>query len=131
MEAYPQSIAKYIEIDAKPSFIGFNTSAARGKHLHTYAITITNLSEFTIQLKSRHWLIVDAIGQTKMVKGEGVIGEQPILAPGESFTYSSFCILTGTLGTMQGYYRFIVLADKNSFKVPIPLFELAADGVYN
>lgn len=94
------------------------------KYFFTYQITIQNLSEQTGQLVSRYWKIKDGSGINEVVKGLGVIGQQPVIAPGESFTYTSGCPLISSIGKMEGYYIFLNLVDNTTFKVQIPAFEL-------
>jgi len=93
-------------------------------YFFSYQITIKNISNQTGQLVSRFWLITDGIGRTEEVNGLGVVGEQPIIDPGNSFTYNSGCPLISPFGTMQGNYTFLNLMTKQTFKVEIPLFEL-------
>jgi ApaG protein len=94
------------------------------KYFFTYQITIQNLSDQTGQLVSRYWKIKDGSGINEVVKGLGVIGQQPVIAPGESFTYTSGCPLISSIGKMEGYYLFLNLVDNTTFKVQIPAFEL-------
>jgi ApaG protein len=75
------------------------------KWFFLYTITITNTGSETVQLLSRHWVITDARGHVEEVKGPGVIGQQPVLGPGEVFTYTSGCSLATSFGTMEGTYR--------------------------
>lgn len=89
-----------------------------------YQITILNLSDYSIQLKRRQWFIFDSSGAQREVEGEGVIGEQPVIEPGESHTYVSGCTLTTDMGTMSGNYLMQRLVDDTSFNVDIPKFEL-------
>jgi ApaG protein len=89
-----------------------------------YTITIANGSEDTIQLLSRHWFITDATGHIEEVHGPGVVGEQPVLAPGEEFTYTSGATLRTSFGTMEGTYD-MVNAAGTPFEVTIPKFTLS------
>ena len=90
-----------------------------------YTVTITNTGDVAAQLISRHWIISDARGHTEEVKGLGVVGQQPLLRPGESFQYTSGCRLRTASGTMHGHY-FCVAEDGTRFEVEIPLFVLEA-----
>ena len=92
--------------------------------LFSYRITIENKSEYTVQLISRHWEIFDSSSEHSEVDGEGVVGEQPILEPGEIFEYESACSLTTDMGKMCGTYLMERKIDKARFKVIIPEFEL-------
>lgn len=90
-----------------------------------YTVRITNQGSETVQLLSRHWIITDALEHTREVKGEGVVGEQPVLAPGESFKYSSWCPLKTPTGIMRGTYQ-MVSAGGNLFDIEIASFALKA-----
>jgi ApaG protein len=90
-----------------------------------YTVRITNQGAGTVQLMSRHWIITDALDHTEEVIGPGVVGEQPVLAPGESFKYSSWCPLKTPTGLMRGTYR-MVRADGSQFDIEIAPFALAA-----
>jgi ApaG protein len=89
----------------------------------SYTIRITNMGSETVQLISRHWIITDETGHVEEVKGEGVVGEQPVLAPGESFQYTSFCPLKTSTGTMRGTYQ-MVTSNGEQFDVEIAPFGL-------
>ncbi|HIY74704.1 MAG TPA: Co2+/Mg2+ efflux protein ApaG [Candidatus Sphingobacterium stercorigallinarum] len=95
--------------------------------MFAYRITIENLSDYTIQLVRRHWNIYDSIGSNKQVDGEGVVGEQPVLAPGDVHQYMSGCNLKSDMGFMEGYYEMIRELDNSIFHVHIPRFQLIAD----
>jgi len=111
-------IPKYHEDNSKPSL---------NKYVHSYDITITNLTGLEIQLISRHWIITDANGKVREVKGDGVLGLQPILAPEESHSYTSWCPLSTPVGKMGGSYIMMRKADNSIFEVTIPEFKLIAD----
>ncbi len=89
-----------------------------------YTVTITNESSRTVQLISRHWIIENADGETDEVRGDGVVGEQPVLAPGEHFEYSSGCPLSTPFGTMHGTYHMLV-EDGSAFEAEIAPFTLS------
>lgn len=89
-----------------------------------YTITITNDGDDTVQLVSRHWIITDGSGRVEEVKGPGVIGQQPVLAPGEAFTYTSGCPLTTPFGKMEGTYQ-MVARSGNTFDAKIAPFTLS------
>lgn len=95
-------------------------------YMFAYRITIENKGEHTVKLLRRHWDIFDAIGEHKQVDGEGVVGEQPTLAPGESHQYVSGCNLKSEFGYMQGYYEMLKKEEERIFKVQIPRFNLIA-----
>ena len=98
------------------------------RYVFAYTITIKNLSNIPAQLLSRHWLITDANGKVQEVSGDGVVGEQPKLDPGETFRYSSGAILETPVGAMQGSYK-MQADDGLDFDAPIPPFTLAVPGV--
>lgn len=95
--------------------------------IFAYRITIENNSDSTAQLTQRHWEIFDSIGEHKTVDGEGVVGEQPILEPGQSHQYVSGCNLRSEMGYMQGYYTMVRELDGEEFRVDIPRFNLIAN----
>jgi ApaG protein len=90
-----------------------------------YTITITNDGTETVQLVSRHWIITDETGRVEEVRGRGVIGEQPVLAPNESFTYTSGCPLSTPLGVMEGTYQMVVTSSGEEFDARIAPFTLS------
>jgi ApaG protein len=94
---------KYLADRSEPA-VGARGGA--GKYVFSYRIRITNQSERIVQLISRKWIIVDGDGERGEVNGEGVVGQQPVLGPGQSFEYTSFCPLTTPWGTMEGSYQF-------------------------
>lgn len=96
------------------------------EYLFAYRITIENLSNFPFQLLSRHWDIIDATGTHRSVDGEGVVGEQPIIMPGEVYRYVSAAHLYTDLGKMYGYYTMLNKYNNLSFTVQIPEFHLIA-----
>ena len=92
-----------------------------------YEIRISNEGDDTVQLTDRHWIIIDGSGKTEEVEGEGVVGKQPVLNPGESFEYTSGCPLTTPFGSMTGTYR-MQREDGTDFQAEIGLFELVEPG---
>lgn len=96
----------------------------QGHWFFLYTITIANHSTVTVQLISRHWVITDGDGNVEEVRGPGVVGEQPVLGPGQSFTYTSGCPLRTPFGTMEGTYQ-MVTADAQGFDVRIAPFTLS------
>ena len=113
-----------IIVEAAPQYIESQSSPNEGRYVFAYTITITNAGIIPAKLLSRHWLITDSNGKTQEVKGEGVIGEQPYLKPGESFRYSSGAMIETPVGVMQGKYLLISDNGEN-FKAPIPKFTLS------
>jgi len=118
--------SKYqINVVVEPQYLPDQSHPAQSLHGFAYTVTITNTGQVSAQLISRHWLINDARGHCEEVKGLGVVGQQPLLKPGESFQYTSGCRLRTPSGTMRGSY-FFVAEDGERFDAPIPLFVLEA-----
>ena len=117
-------MAKYaLRVEVQPQYLPEQSAPAQGLYTFAYNITITNSGDVPAQLISRHWIITNELGEIEEVKGLGVIGQQPLLKPGESFEYSSGCRLRTPSGTMQGSY-FCVAEDGERFEVEVPLFVL-------
>ncbi len=116
-----------INISVIPKYEPEESNPAIGKFIYSYQVTIENISSDTVKLISRHWYIVDSIQEKREVKGEGVVGVQPELNPGESFEYMSWCPLHSPIGKMYGTYMFINLTAKTTFQVNIPEFILVSD----
>ena len=113
-----------IEIKPVPQFIPEQSDPDDSRYVFAYTITISNLGELPAQLVARHWIITDANNEVQEVRGLGVIGNQPLLKPGESFEYSSGCSLATPVGTMKGTYQ-MVGEDGTRFEAEIPEFVLA------
>ena len=117
-----------IRIEVATKYVVDQSEPDVGRYVFAYTITIENLGDLPARLLSRHWIITDANGKVQEVSGDGVVGEQPRLNPGESFRYSSGAILETPVGAMQGSYR--MEADNGTnFEAPIPPFTLAVPGV--
>jgi ApaG protein len=110
------------------TYLSDESEPARGRWSWSYHIRIENRSPMTVQLLTRHWIVTDGRGARHSVEGEGVIGEQPMIAPGGSFDYVSYNQLTTPTGSMQGSYRMIG-EDGSVFDVEIPKFALMAPAV--
>ena len=113
-----------ILVEATPHFIESQSSPDDGRYVFAYTITITNIGAVPAKLLNRHWLITDSNGKVQEVRGEGVIGEQPYLKPGESFRYTSGAMLETPVGTMHGQYTMISDEGVN-FDAAIPKFTLS------
>ena len=113
-----------ILVEATPFFIASQSVPEQERFVFAYTITITNCGEVPAKLLSRHWLITDANGKIQEVRGEGVVGEQPYLRPGESYRYTSGAMLETPVGTMQGTYS-MRSDDGEDFDAPIPRFTLS------
>ncbi len=117
-------MARYqFRVEVEPRYLPEQSSPAQGLYGFSYTITITNTGEVAAQLISRHWVIGNSAGELEEVKGLGVVGQQPLLKPGEAFQYSSGCRLRTPTGTMQGTY-FCVAEDGERFEVQVPVFML-------
>jgi len=117
-----------ITVSAKSTYLADQSDPTRGKYVFAYAITITNTGRVAAQLISRHWLITDGENQTQEVKGPGVVGEQPLIQPGDSFEYTSGTSLPTSVGTMRGTYQ-MVAEDGHAFDADIPPFTLSVPRV--
>ncbi len=122
-----RAITRKIEVRVKPRYLSDRSSPATGYFFWAYTIDIVNRGEETVQLKTRHWRITDAMGRQQEVKGAGVVGEEPVLKPGESFEYTSGVPLPTPSGFMEGTYGMIT-ADGRGFEIEIPLFSLDMPG---
>jgi ApaG protein len=120
-----------IEISVEARYWSESSVPRDNHYFFIYYITIENKSDFTVQLTKRHWDIFDSVGDYRVVDGEGVVGETPVLKPGQKFEYNSGCNLTTELGTMKGYYTFINMLDNKEFRVDIPRFELVVPSRLN
>ena len=112
-----------IRVCVEPRFVEEESQPDKRKYFFAYTVEITNMSTERVQLRSRHWRIIDGEGNIQEVRGAGVVGEQPTLGPGETFTYTSGCPLTTPDGTMQGSYTMIADSGE-TFRAEIPAFSL-------
>ena len=112
-----------IRVQVEPSFLEGQSEPDLGRYVWAYRVTIENGGAETVQLLSRHWRITDSRGRTREVQGSGVIGEQPVLAPGESFQYASGAPLETPSGFMTGTYTMRSDAGER-FEISIPMFAL-------
>ncbi|MFQ5889311.1 MAG: Co2+/Mg2+ efflux protein ApaG [Gemmatimonadota bacterium] len=112
-----------IRIGALPTYSPAHSDPRAGRYVFTYRICIENVGEHAAQLLSRYWYIHDPVGGDHEVEGEGVVGEQPVLEPGDVHEYESFCILRGAHGHMEGSYLF-QRDDGSLFRAEIPRFLL-------
>ena len=117
-----------IEIGVDTTYVADQSQPEQERYVFAYHITITNCGTQAAQLISRHWVITDATGHIEEVKGEGVIGEQPKLEPGESFKYTSAAMIATPVGTMHGSYQMLA-ADGNHFDAPITAFRLSMPNI--
>ncbi len=116
-------VTRGIRVGVESRFVKERSNLAEGQWFFAYTITIVNESEVTVQLISRHWVITDANGVVREIRGPGVVGKQPILEPGDSFEYTSFCPLKTSFGTMHGTYR-MATDNGETFDAEIAPFQL-------
>lgn len=119
------SITEGIRVRVQSHYLADQSSPHDDQYVFAYTITITNEGTRTAQLRTRHWIITDGRGKVEEVRGDGVVGEQPRLQPGQSFQYTSGCVLTTPIGTMQGSYR-MWRDDGSFFDAEIAPFSLVA-----
>ncbi|MCS7101463.1 MAG: Co2+/Mg2+ efflux protein ApaG [Burkholderiaceae bacterium] len=118
-------MAKYeFSVSAVPHYLPEQSAPEANRYVFAYTVTIRNTGEVAAQLISRHWIITDGEGRVQEVRGPGVVGEQPLLQPGEAFQYTSGCPLPTPVGSMRGSYQ-CVAADGTEFEAPIPEFVLS------
>ena len=120
-----EAVTRGIRVEVMSRHSPENSRPQNDQWVFEYTVRITNEGADTVQLVSRHWIITDALEHTQEVKGLGVVGEQPVLAPGEYFKYSSWCPLTTATGTMHGTYQF-VRSNGEQFDAEIAPFALRA-----
>ena len=117
-----------IRVEVETSYIEEQSDPRDKRFVFSYTITIRNEGQVPARLLTRHWIITDANGNVKETRGDGVVGEQPYLKPGQGFRYSSGAVIETPVGTMQGSYRMIA-DDGQHFDAPIAPFRLAMPGV--
>src|ERR1700674_5596050 len=117
-----------IRVDVETSYLDEQSDPRESRYVFSYTITIRNEGEVPAKLLTRHWIITDANGRVLEVRGDGVVGEQPYLKPGQGFRYSSDAVLEPPVGTMQGIYQ-MVGDDGAKFEAPIPAFRVAIPGM--
>jgi ApaG protein len=119
-----EALTNGILVKVKSEYLAERSSPGARRYAFSYTVQITNQSLETAQLRSRHWLITDATGEVQEVRGEGVVGAQPVLAPGESFEYTSWCVIATSSGSMRGSYQ-MVPARGQPFDAQVAEFRLA------
>jgi ApaG protein len=118
-----RAVTRQIEVRVEPQFLAERSSPENGYYFWAYTITLTNLGRETVQLKRRHWRITDAHGRLQEVRGAGVVGEEPVLKPGENFEYTSGVPLPTASGFMSGTYG-MINASGEEFEIEVPAFSL-------
>jgi ApaG protein len=118
-----QAVTRNIEVTVTPQYLADRSSPVSGEYFWSYTIEIKNRGPETVQLRTRHWRITDALGRRQEVRGAGVVGKQPLLKPGESFEYTSGVPLPTPSGFMTGTYG-MVGENGETFDIAIPTFSL-------
>ena len=118
-----RAVTRQIEVTVEPNFMPERSSVDRREYFWSYTVVITNTGEETVQLQTRHWIITDATGRRQEVRGRGVIGEEPVLAPGERYEYTSGVPLPTASGIMAGRYQ-MVNQSGEQFEIDVPTFSL-------
>ena len=126
----PEPTLQTIVIETQPRYLNEQSDPARNRFAFAYTITIRNTGTLAAQLLDRHWIITDGNGKVQEVRGEGVIGEQPVIEPGASHTYTSGCLLETPVGSMQGSYG-MRRVDGVQFRAPVRVFRLARPNALN
>jgi ApaG protein len=117
-----------IRVEVETSYVEEQSDPRDKRFVFSYTITIRNEGQVPARLLTRHWIITDANGNVKETRGDGVVGEQPYLKPGQGFRYSSGAVIETPVGTMQGSYQ-MVADDGATFDAAIPAFRLAMPGM--
>lgn len=123
-----ESEAHKIKVDVDTAYLAEQSDPKERRYVFSYTITIRNEGSVPARLLTRHWIITDSNGKVQEVRGEGVVGEQPYLKPGQGFRYSSGAVLETPVGAMQGSYQ-MVADDGEQFDAPIAAFRLAMPGL--
>jgi ApaG protein len=124
-------ISNGIKISVHTNYEGNYFKDYKLLYAFSYQITIENLSSDIVQLQARHWEIFDSLNATEIVDGEGVVGQTPIIIPGDKYVYASGCLLHSTIGAMQGFYTMLNFASSETFEVQIPTFKLTVPFAIN
>ena len=117
-----------IDVDVESTYLEEQSVPAEHRYVFAYTVTLRNAGQVPAKLLTRHWIITDANGRVQEVRGEGVVGEQPHLRPGQGFRYSSGAVLETPVGAMHGSYQMLG-DDGQQFDAPIPAFRLAKPGL--
>jgi ApaG protein len=124
-EPVSTAVTDGIRVTVRSQYLADQSSPEDDRYVFSYTVRIANESDATAQLRTRHWIITDGRGVVEEVRGDGVVGEQPRLAPGQTFQYTSGCVLQTAVGTMHGTYRFH-RDDGSAFDAAIAPFSLAS-----
>ena len=124
------AMTRGILVTVRTQYIPEKSSTSARQYAFAYTVNIANRGEVTTQLESRHWIITDGDGDVQEVRGEGVVGAQPVLRPGEEFEYTSWCMIATPAGSMRGSYQ-MVTADGDRFDAAIAPFRLTPSSLLN
>lgn len=122
-----QQKTRGIKISVTTQYKGNFVKGTTIQYAFSYSIEIENQSNDIVQVISRFWNIKDSLNNPIIVQGEGVVGQKPVLMPGEKHFYTSGCLLNSPIGSMEGHYNLMCFSSDQEFKVPIPLFKLNAE----
>ncbi|WP_027966206.1 Co2+/Mg2+ efflux protein ApaG [Halomonas halocynthiae] len=117
--------ADQVDVQVEPSFCDEESDADESRFVFKYTINVHNHSEQNMQLLARHWKITQSSGEVHEVRGKGVVGQQPMIAPGQAFSYTSRAIIDGPVGVMEGSFTCVDTASQRPFEVAISAFRLA------
>lgn len=126
-----ETLTRHVRIRVRPEYLPAQSMPQVQRWLFAYQVEIENLGSYAVQLLSRHWVITNGEGEVDEVRGPGVVGQQPLLQPGESFSYTSGCPLDTPVGTMHGEYEMLIPATGERFDALIAPFRLAVPGALN
>ncbi|MGQ0501946.1 MAG: Co2+/Mg2+ efflux protein ApaG [Panacagrimonas sp.] len=125
------TLTRNVRVVAQPRYVPEQSDSAEKRYFFAYHITVRNEGDVPVQLISRHWVITNGEGRVEEVRGPGVVGHQPVLAPGEAFEYSSACPLDTPVGTMHGEFNMIETESREAFDARIAPFRLAVPKALN
>jgi len=120
------TVTNGIRVTVKSRYEPNHSLPSKDQYVFSYAILIENDSDYTVQLLRRHWYIYDSLLSKREVEGDGVVGQQPILMPGESHRYTSWCPFSSEIGMMKGHFEMIRKSDDKKFVVQVPDFTMTA-----
>ena len=122
--------ADAFSVEVKTRYLPEHSDATSKQYVFSYTISVTNSGESPAQLMARRWIITDANGDESIVEGEGVVGKQPTIQPGETYTYTSGSVFETPVGTMHGHYKMLD-KQQQAFWIDIPVFRLALPNILN
>jgi ApaG protein len=123
-----EAVTNGVRVSVESEYVPTRSDPEQGNYFFAYHVTIRNEGAVPVQLRSRHWIIADSQGREQEVRGAGVVGKQPRIEPGESFSYTSACPLSTPVGSMRGCYQMVTDAGE-VFEATIPPFTLAVPGI--